>query len=446
MQNKHVAIFGAGLVGSLLSMYLIRRGYRVDVYERRPDFRKNAAAGGRSINLAISDRGWKALHEVGIEEAIRKLAIPMPGRMIHAVDGALQFQAYGKEGQYINSVSRGDLNIAMVDAAEKAGAVFHFDQRILEMDPECNTAYMEDAVTGKKYTLTPDLLIGADGAFSMLRLTMMKTDGFNYAQQYEEHSYKELHIPPAADGSHRIEKNALHIWPRKSFMLIALPNLDGSFTVTLFHFTKGENSFAQITDTEKLDAFFAEYFPDVVPHLPNLHADFFGNPTGSLMTVKCFPWSKGNAFLIGDAAHAIIPFYGQGMNCGFEDCSVLNALLDAHADDWEQVIPVYERTRKPNSDAIADLAKLNFVEMRDLVADPDFQFKRKMAAKVAEKFPDQFIPVYSMVSFSHLPYADALKEYKRQDEVLSTFLQKPDIRSEWETKYFEEIANALCNL
>jgi len=446
MQVKTIAIMGAGLVGSLLSMYLKRKGYDVAVYERRPDLRLTGAAGGRSINLAISERGWKGLAGVKMEEEIRKMAIPMPGRMIHAVDGGLAFQAYGKPGEAINSVSRGDLNISLVNAAEKSGISFHFNQRIVETDLAGTYASMEDAETGSTYKLQPDLLISADGAFSLARYTMIKTDKFNYEQVYEDHGYKELTIPAGPGNSWLIDRDALHIWPRKNFMLIALPNLDGSFTCTLFFHSKGELSFDSIKSEVDLQHFFETYFPDVIPLMPTYKQDYFQNPTGSLMTVKCFPWVNGKTLLIGDAAHAIIPFYGQGMNCGFEDCSVLDSLIDEFNHDWSKILPAFQTSRKPNSDAIADLAKLNFIEMRDLVADPDFQFKKKIAAKVNEKYPAKFLPVYSMVSFSNMPYSNALKEYKRQNAILDSVLKMPDIKTKWETEYLQEIASLLFNV
>jgi len=446
MQVKTIAIMGAGLVGSLLSMYLKRKGYDVAVYERRPDLRLTGAAGGRSINLAISERGWKGLAGVKMEEEIRKMAIPMPGRMIHAVDGGLAFQAYGKPGEAINSVSRGDLNISLVNAAEKSGISFHFNQRIVETDLAGTYAAMEDAETGSTYKLQPDLLISADGAFSLARYTMIKTDKFNYEQVYEDHGYKELTIPAGPGNSWLIDRDALHIWPRKNFMLIALPNLDGSFTCTLFFHSKGELSFDSIKSEVDLQHFFETYFPDVIPLMPTYKQDYFQNPTGSLMTVKCFPWVNGKTLLIGDAAHAIIPFYGQGMNCGFEDCSVLDSLIDEFNHDWSKILPAFQTSRKPNSDAIADLAKLNFIEMRDLVADPDFQFKKKIAAKVNEKYPAKFLPVYSMVSFSNMPYSNALKEYKRQNAILDSVLKMPDIKTKWETEYLQEIASLLFNV
>lgn len=446
MQVKNIAIMGAGLVGSLLSMYLKKHGYEVTVYERRPDFRKSGNYGGRSINLAISERGWKGLQGVGLEQAVRDIAIPMPGRMVHDVQGNLMFQPYGKPGEAINSVSRGGLNILMIDAAEQAGVTYVFNQRINEINPAGTSALMEDMETGKQYRLEPDLIIGADGAYSLVRYAMLKTDRFDYSQAYEAHGYKELTIPAGPDGTFLIDRDALHIWPRKQFMLIALPNIDGSFTCTLFYALEGKESFEAIKTPADLDAFFDTYFPDVKPLMPTLQEDFFGNPTGLLMIVKCFPWSHGNTMLIGDAAHAIIPFYGQGMNCGFEDCTVLNTLIEEFDHDWSKIMPAYEIARKPNSDAIADLAKLNFIEMRDLVADADFQFKKRIAAKVAASYPEKFIPVYSMVSFSHLPYAEALREYHRQDEVLTEVLAWPQVREKWDSELLPAIAEKLFNL
>ena len=447
MQVKKIAIMGAGLVGSMLSVYLKQRGYEVEVYERRPDLRNTGAAGGRSINLALSERGWNALERIGMEDIVRQLAIPMNGRMMHSTEGKLTYQAYGKEGEFINSVSRGQLNIELLNKADALGVPFHFEHKVESIEPDGTKAIMHDIVEDELYPLETDLIIGADGAFSRVRNSMMKTDQFNYSQSYESHSYKELTIPAhGTTGDFLLEKNALHIWPRKNFMLIALPNLDGSFTVTLFAPNKGPESFETIQSEKDLIDYFKKYFADVLPLMPTLAYDFFNNPTGSLVTVKCFPWVIGSNMLIGDAAHAIVPFYGQGMNCGFEDCREIDDLMNEFNDDWSKVLPAYEQSRKPNADGIADLARLNFVEMRDLVADPDFLFKRKIAAKVSEVYPDRFIPVYSMVSFSNHPYAEALKEYTRQDEVLTEVLKMPQIEEKWDNEYLNEIADKLQNL
>ena len=327
--GKNVTLIGAGLVGSLLSTYLTKQGYKVTAYERRPDMRKATISAGRSINLALSDRGWRGLAGAGLVDEVKKVAIAMTGRMIHSIDGKTVYQAYAKEGQAIYSVSRGGLNCVLMDQAENNGTVIHYNERCTHVDLETNTAVFENVVTGEKKTVTSDLLISSDGAYSAGRLNLMLTDRYNYSQNYLEHGYKELVIPANEDGTHRIEKNVLHIWPRGGYMLIALPNMDGSFTCTLFFPFQGNPSFEMLDTNEKLIAFFKEVFPDAVPLMPTLAEDFFGNPTGSLMTVRCFPWTfKNKMMMIGDAAHAIVPFYGQGMNCGFEDCVELNDLIN----------------------------------------------------------------------------------------------------------------------
>jgi kynurenine 3-monooxygenase len=434
---KKISILGAGLVGSLLAVMLAKRGYSVSVYERRPDMRKEKIVAGRSINLALSDRGWKALATAGLEEAIRKIAIPMHSRMVHATDGTENLQAYGKEGQAIYSVSRGALNMALMDLAEQqAGVKIYFNQRADTIDLEQATVKFDNNSTVP--LAKADLLFGADGAFSALRHSMQFQDRFNLSQSYIEHGYKELNIPAGDHGVHRLYKNALHIWPRKNFMLIALPNLDGSFTCTLFFQFDGAVSFSAIQSEQDIEHFFREYFTDVIPLMPSYKEDFANNPTASLVTVRCYPWSfKDTACLIGDAAHAIVPFFGQGMNCGFEDCTVLNELMDAQGDDWKKILPAFETSRKPNADAIADLALNNFVEMRDLVADPHFLAKKKIEKLIAAAYPDRFISPYQMVSFTHIPYAEALQkgnaihavtEQLLTIENLEAKMQTPEIR------------------
>ncbi len=341
---QNIAIMGAGLVGSLLSIYMARRGHHVDVYERRGDMRKSGAAGGRSINLALSERGWKALAGAGVDSAVRHMGIPMYGRMIHHEDNSQSYQPYGKEGQAIYSVSRGGLNQVLLSEAERAGVSIHFGNGCDEADFEQQTVRLQDGSL-----LQPDVVFGADGAFSRLRLSMMKTDRFDYQQQYLTHGYKELTIPPAEDGGWLIEKNALHIWPRHEFMLIALPNQDGSFTCTLFAPYDGENGLNKIKDKYDLMHYFTRYFPDLIPLIPNLTEDYFANPTASLVTVRCYPWVKGNMALIGDSAHAIVPFYGQGMNAGFEDCHVLAGIMDAHGGRIWLESPGYNENTNPGT-------------------------------------------------------------------------------------------------
>ncbi len=431
--KKNISIIGAGLVGSLLSIYLAKRGHKISVYERRPDLRTNRISAGKSINLALSDRGWRGLEGIGIDEEIRKVAIPMNGRMIHNLNGQINYQPYGKEGQSIYSVSRGGLNCKLMDLAEHWDNVnFFFEERCTNIDLAENVIHFEHQGTMKKSSIKSDLIFGADGAFSAARMPMQMTDRFNYSQHYLDHGYKELMIPATADGSWRLEKNALHIWPRGSYMLIALPNLDGTFTCTLFFPFEGENSFASITNESELLEFFHRIFPDVVELMPTLVNDYFTNPTSSLVTVKCFPWGyKDTMMLIGDAAHAIVPFFGQGMNCGFEDCSVLNELMDLHGDDWTTCLNEFQHARKPNSDAIADLAVGNFIEMRDLVADDKFLLRKKIEAYLNQQFPDKWIPLYSMVTFSQMPYSQAMQEGKRQEIIMRNIMDLPDLEEKW---------------
>ncbi|RYY39902.1 MAG: FAD-dependent monooxygenase [Chitinophagaceae bacterium] len=432
--SKQILITGAGLVGSLLSIYLKRRGYNVTIYERRGDMRKEAVEAGRSINLALSDRGIKALQEVGIADEVLQIAIPMHGRHLHQPDGSHAFQPYGKEGQYINSVSRRDLNCKLMDLAEREGVTIHFGRRC----DHVNWQRKELHVANKEETETVpfDLLFGADGAYSATRLThMLQHQKFDYQQYYIDCGYKELSIPAGAEGSFQLEKNALHIWPRKEYMLIALPNLDGTFTGTLFFPFSGETSFEKLTTKEAVTDFFARTFPDVVPLVPDLEEQFFRNPISSLVTVKCFPWIRGDHFaLIGDAAHAIVPFFGQGMNAGFEDCSVLNELMEQHGADWDALLAAFQEQRKPDADAIADLAVNNFTEMRARTADPKFLLQKKIEAWLHEQHPDKWIPAYSQVTFSpQIRYSEALRNSQRQEAIMQEIMQAPGIEEHWKT-------------
>jgi len=438
--QQKVIVVGAGLVGSLWAVFLARRGYQVEVYERRPDMRAAGYQGGRSINLAMSERGWKAVEQAGIREKIEKVAIPMPGRMMHAVTGDLTFQPYGKEGQAIYSVSRGGLNLELLNiAASFPNVRFFFDHRCADVDLERPFLTFEDLKTNELKTVEAPLVFATDGAFSAVRYALQRTDRFNYTQFYLEHGYKELTIPPLPDGSHRLEKNALHIWPRGNFMLIALPNADGSFTCTLFLPFEGEVSFEKIKTDADVLAFFQKYFPDGVPLMPTLVNDFWQNPTSSLVTVKCAPWQWQNRILlIGDAAHAIVPFYGQGMNAGFEDCTILAAMHDELGGDWSKIIPQFARTRKADGDAIAELAQRNFIEMRDLVADPKFLLRKKIAARLHERHPD-FLPVYSMVTFSNTPYHVALREDDAQNRLFQQILNLENVENEWDGERVEKV-------
>jgi len=430
--SKHIVIIGAGLVGSMLACFLSRRGHKVSVYERRPDMRVAGNIGGRSINLALSHRGWLSLKKIGLAEEVAKIAIPMRGRMVHSPDGATELLPYGKDNQAIYSVSRGELNKIMVNEAEKFPDVkFYFNQRCTDIHFDTNNITFEDVAGGRMNYIHADRIFGADGAYSEVRYAMQKTPNFNISQQHEPYGYKELEIPAGPNG-HLIEKNALHIWPRKSFMMIALPNMDGSFTVTLFAPFKGENSFESMTDEQDVEAYFSRHFPDAVPLMPNLKKDFFDNPTSSLVTVKCFPWKYKHVCLIGDAAHAVVPFYGQGMNCGFEDVRELDEILDATDEHWEEALDKFQYQRKPNADAIADLALHNYIEMRDLSGRKDFQLRLKIEKKIAEKFGDKFMTHYSMVTFSDLSYAVAKSRGEHQSELLDHIMSLPGIDQKWD--------------
>lgn len=433
---RSVTILGAGLVGSLLAVLLRKRGYEVTVYERRPDMRSNTIAAGKSINLAMSARGWKALDLAGLRKDIEDLAIPMHGRYLHQADGTSASQAYGKNNEAIYSVSRGELNKRLMTLAEQHGATIYFDQRCVKVDVATNTLHFQSP-DGKETVHQADLLFGADGAFSSLRVAYSQMDRTNFTQYYLEHGYKELSIPPDAAGKMQMEKNALHIWPRHNFMMIGLPNTDGTFTCTLFLPFEGETSFANLKTDADVLAFFNKHFPDAVPMMPTLLEDFFANPTSSLVTIYINPWHYGNkSALIGDAAHAIVPFYGQGMNAGFEDCTVLCALMDKYGDDWDTILKKYDEKRKPNGDAVAQLALNNFIEMRDKVADPKFLERKKIEKELGKKYPQQFVSVYEMVSFTHTPYDTAMSCIAAQDALLQTIMNEGDFAANMEDAAF----------
>ncbi len=420
--TKNVTLIGAGLAGPLLAIYLARRGLQVEIYERRPDMRRVNFGAGRSINLALSARGFHALHEVGMYEAIMKIAVPMRGRMIHARDGELTFQPYGKnESEAIYSVSRANLNVALLDEAEKyPGVVLRFNMRCIGMDFKTSEVKFRHQLSGVESLLPARPVIAVDGSASAIRLDMMRWRRFNYSQHYTEHGYKELTIPAGPNGEYLMNKNALHIWPRRTYMLIALPNLGGSFTCIFFFPFEGDPSFASLNSEEKVATFFREQFGDVVPLMPNLVQEYFSNPVGAMVTIKCQPWHVADKMtLLGDAAHAIVPFFGQGVNCAFEDCTVLDKCIARHGTNWENVFSEYEKLRKANCDAIADMALENFIEMRDFVADEHFLFRKKVEQLLEQRYPHVFIPKYSMVTFHRIPYSVALARGKIQDEILA---------------------------
>ncbi len=438
--SKKVTIVGAGLVGSLWAAYCAKKGYTVNVFERRSDARKRGGIGGKSINLALSDRGWKALKGIGLSDEIKKMALPMSKRIMHSVTGELSEQPYGKEGQAIYSVSRGGLNEKLMDLAEKSENVeITFDAKCTGIDFE--KPLTRFSIHGENIEVESDLVFGTDGAFSAVRAAMQKTNRFNYSQEYIEHGYKELTIPGNEDGTHKLDKSALHIWPRGKHMLIALPNLDGSFTCTLFFPYEGEESFDALDSVSAARAFFERVFPDAISLMPTFDQEWVENPTAPLVIIRCSPWTKnGKVALMGDASHAIVPFYGQGMNSGFEDCTILNHFMETMGDeDMLSVLEAYEKERVPNGNAIADLAMRNFVEMRDLTADPEFLLRKKIEAKFSKNHPDKWLPLYSMVTFSHIPYSEAIKIGERQDEIMEEVMKTPEIESIWDSPKIEEL-------
>ncbi|WP_258102604.1 NAD(P)/FAD-dependent oxidoreductase [Marinoscillum sp. MHG1-6] len=417
MRRETINILGGGPVGSLLSLMLTQKGYSVKVFEKRSDPRKTLIHEGRSINLALSHRGIHALKEAGVFDSVRHDLIPMEGRMMHDLQGELNFQAYGKEGQAINSISRAKLNRILCDEAEKAGVEFFFNHKCVQVDTSCNRVLI--SYEGQEHVESSDILIGADGAFSSLRKAYELDQSFKSKVTSLGYGYKELNLVPEND-EFVFEPNYLHIWPRGEFMLIALPNPDKTFTCTLFLSLEGKRSFAQLDTDERIDEFFKTNFPDVYKIAPNLIEQFHRNPTSNLHIVETECWSKNNSMIIGDAAHAIVPFYGQGMNAGFEDCRLLIKALEAYKFDWEAVLETFHESRKADTDAISTLALTNFIEMRDKVASQTFLNRKKVEARLQQEFPVTWLPLYSMVTFSDLPYSQCLNIGRLQQKALDT--------------------------
>jgi kynurenine 3-monooxygenase len=419
--GETITLVGAGLNGPLLAIGLAQRGFRVEIYERRPDMRKVRMSGGRSINLALSTRGIHALTQADLWKEMQTIAIPMKGRMMHSVASELTFQRYGKDdAEVIYSISRSELNIALMNAAEVQGVRIFFQQRCSGINLKEGSLQLRDEVTGEGRTLDSMVVIGCDGSASAIRSEMLRQSRFNFSQQYLNYGYKELTIPAGANGKHALETHALHIWPRGNHMLIALPNVDGTFACILFLPFEGADSFAQLNTHSEVVDFFRARFPDVVPLMPGLAENFFANPTGAMVTIQCSPWhAEGRVLLLGDAAHAIVPFFGQGINCGFEDCTQLLELIGQHRGDWAPIFAEFEKRRKVNTDAIADLALENFVEMRDRVGDARFLFRKKVELALEAKLPKVFVPKYSMVTFHRIPYATALERGRVQDRILT---------------------------
>jgi kynurenine 3-monooxygenase len=415
-----IVIVGAGLAGALLACSLGRSGRQIHVYEKRPDPRLGPAERGRSINLALSVRGIHALGAIGLADEVVRQSILMRGRMIHALDGRLTFQRYGKDDtEALHSVSRAGLNRLLVEAAARDDSVrFFFGHRCHGLTADAAGVEFIDPKQ-QAVAVPAAAIIGADGAYSAVRAWMQQREGFNYQQDYLTHGYKELTIPAGRDGGYLLEKHALHIWPRGAFMMIALPNLDGSFTCTLFWPFEGPSSFAALKSEADVLAFFREQFADAVPLLPSLAEEFLHNPTGSLVTIRCQPWHTGRAVLVGDACHAVVPFLGQGMNAAFEDCSVLVQCLKEVDWNWTAAAPRYEAARKIHTDTLADLCVENFIEMRDRVASPWFRLKKRLSILLHALFPRIYLPLYTMIEFTRIPYADAVERARRQNRAVA---------------------------
>lgn len=444
MKQDEISILGAGLIGTLMAIYLKRQGLDVTVYDKRPDKRISPYyEGGRSINMALSHRGWKSLEQVGLKDQVLPLAIPMYGRKIHDEHGGTSFIPYGKDNQAIYSISRGKFNQLLAEEAERLGAQIKFEHKCLDVNFE-NQEITFETKAGIKKEIAP-VIIGADGAYSALRLSMQKQVRFNYKQEYLSHGYKELTIPATPEGEFAMDPNALHIWPRGKFMLIALPNPDKSFTCTLFLPFQGTKvCFDKINDEKDLESVFTNYFDDAYQLMPNLKEEFFKNPTAALINIECFPWVQGHSMLLGDASHAMVPFYGQGMNCGFEDCFILNGLLEKYGlNSWDLVFEKFQKKRKLDTDAICQLAMENFIEMRDSVADPKFLLRKKIEAKLHALYPKEWIPLYTMVTFSDMGYAEAYAQGKLQESIMDGVMVDPLITENWDKLDYEDIINKM---
>jgi kynurenine 3-monooxygenase len=440
--GKTATVIGAGLVGSLWAVYLKKAGYIVNVYERRSDMRLQKMSAGKSINLAMSYRGWKGLSDIGVDEDIKKIAIAMPGRTMHNVDGTTTYQPYGNEGQAIYSVSRADINATLMSIAESdAAAKIHFNEECIGVDLNEGKASFRNTQTGQVTEIKSDVVFATDGAFSAARYTsMQKLDRFTYSQNYIADGYREILLPANEDGTHKLAKNTLHIWPRGRFMLIALPNFDGSYTCTLFMpFEDDKYCFNNLTSKEKVTEFFKEVFPDFYDLMPTVADSWEDHPLSSLAIIRCFPWTHGKLALMGDAAHATVPFFGQGMNAGFEDCSVMWELMKKHNENWPEVFKEYERVRKPNGDAVQDLSLYNYIVMRDRVADPEFLLSQKIERRINFLYPDKYFPLYSMVAFTNIEYQTALTKGQEQEATILRIIKEKNITTETSDDKIDEL-------
>lgn len=446
---KTATIVGAGLVGSLWSVYLSKAGYKVKIFERRDDIRNAEITAGKSINLSLSDRGFKALSVVGIEDEIRSIGIPMHGRSMHDDKGNITYQPYGQEGQAIYSTSRGGLNAKLMDIAESTGNVeIFYNEKCIGADLKEGIVKLQNSITNKTSEYKSDVVFATDGAFSAIRTkAMQRSQRFNYSQNFIEDGYRELLLPANEDGTHKLDKNVLHIWPRGRFMLIALANDDGSFTCTLFMPYEGyDNSFDKLNTRDDVDNFFKTTFPDFYDLMPNV-ADTWGDyPLSSLAIMRSYPWKVGKGVLMGDAAHATVPFYGQGMNSGFEDCYVMWELMQKHNQNWEVVLDEFQKIRKPDGDAVQDLSMHNYKVMSELVADPKFLLQKRLERRIQELYPEEYLPLYSMVTFSsEIRYSTAMEKGFAQDEKMRAIIDSNDIAAMFENNTIDTLIHQLFN-
>jgi kynurenine 3-monooxygenase len=444
---QRIIVAGAGLVGSLLAVYLAKKGYRVDVYDRNPDPRdaSSDARAGKAFNLTLCDRGFKALDEVGVGNLIRSISVPAYGRFVHNEQGELAYQPYGNNAEALYSILRSDMSRAMVEfAAEQPNVEFHFDEKCVGLSLSPLEVEFKHMRTGAQRREKAYLLFGADGAFSGVRTHLQRFHRVSYAQEFLDQGYKELNVPATATAEWVSEKNVLHMWPRGRYMLLGFPNPDGSFTCSLHMPFEGSVSFASLQTESAVFDFFNEKFPDVVDHIPNLVEEFNRCAPNPMVTVKCSPWTlQGKVALIGDAAHVLYPYYGQGANAGFEDCAVLMECLEEFGDDWKTVFSEYEQLRKPNMDAISEMVVEHYVEIRDLLGDPKFLLRKALERKMNQLFPDRYLPLYSMIAFTTMPYVEALRIEREQRSMIDYLMNTPDIDQNWDSREVENIMTQL---
>jgi kynurenine 3-monooxygenase len=438
-------VIGAGLVGSLLAMFLAKKGYQVEVFERTPDPRKSDLYSGRSINLTLCARGLRVLDSIGVGDEVREVAVPVYGRLIHDVKGNLTFQPYGNHQEAIYSIARGDLNKVLLNFAARHFEIeFLFQQKCLEVDFSTPAVEMKDLVSGRVTRHATETLFGSDGAYSAVRMQMQKKTRLNFSQQYWEQGYKELRVPLSNDDGWTSQKNVIHLWPRGSYMLIGFPNIDESFTCSLHIPFEGPLSFASIKTEADLLRLFNDSFPDVVSLMPDLVDDFFLHPANTMVTIKCSPWShQGKVLLIGDAAHSIFPSYGQGANAGFEDCAVLSACIEAYGDDWPTILREFEHQRRPNTNAIADLCVEHFHELRDLVGDSEFLLRKEIERKLNQAYPDKYRDLYSMITFTCMPYSEALRVERSQRTIVDRIMSVERVEQKLNSAEIDRLISTL---